>query len=171
MYNCVINTINYMEERKVMSKLKEADFYYGAVLSTLLNNKITPVLIESGNDRQIYDFTTDSKDFRLIVKYRSYEIKTKKKDYCSWQFNLSDDIADLKQGMKSDKKLSLGLVCGKIKLNKSEYAVLHKDEIKEILDSGKESITISRKKGEKAFRISMGGGRQKSMKIESNRYV
>lgn len=42
-----------------MSKLKEADFCYGAVLSTLFNNGICPMLIEGGNDRQVYEFTTD----------------------------------------------------------------------------------------------------------------
>lgn len=152
-----------------MAKLKEADFYYGAVLSTLLNNNITPAIIESGEDRQIYDFTTDSKDFRLIVKYRKSQIPTKKADYYSWQFNLSDDMVDLKKNINSPIKLSLGLVCGKEQLNESEYAVLHKDEIKKIFDEGKESITISRKKGERAFRISMGGGRVNSMQIKSNR--
>lgn len=152
-----------------MAKLKEADFHYGAVLSTLLNNNITPAIIESGEDRQIYNFTTDSKDFRLIVKYRKSQIPTKKNDYYSWQFNLSDDLIDLKKNINSPIKLSLGLVCGKEQLNESEYAVLHKDEIKLILDEGKESITISRKKGERAFRISMGGGRVNSMQIKSNR--
>lgn len=42
-----------------MSTLKEADFYYGAVLSTLINKGICPALIEKGKDRQIYSFTTN----------------------------------------------------------------------------------------------------------------
>ena len=42
-----------------MSILKEADFYYGAVLSTLINRGICPALVESGEDRQIYDFVTN----------------------------------------------------------------------------------------------------------------
>ena len=53
-----------------MSILKEADFYYGAVLSTLINRGICPALVESGKDRQIYDFVTNKKEFRLFVKYR-----------------------------------------------------------------------------------------------------
>ncbi|MGB4700972.1 MAG: hypothetical protein WBI01_00505 [Syntrophomonadaceae bacterium] len=47
-------------------KFKEADFYYGAVLSLLFNNGIDPALVESSNSRQIYDFTTDNVDFRLF---------------------------------------------------------------------------------------------------------
>lgn len=61
-----------------MSVLKVSDFYYGAVLSKLLSDKITPALIEGGVDRQIYEFTTDLGDFRLFLKYRSKEINTKK---------------------------------------------------------------------------------------------
>ena len=60
-----------------MSILKEADFYYGAVLSTLINRGICPALVESGKDRQIYDFVTNKKEFRLFVKYRSRPINTK----------------------------------------------------------------------------------------------
>ena len=61
-----------------MSILKEADFYYGAVLSTLINRGICPALVESGKDRQIYDFVTNKKEFRLFVKYRSKPINTLK---------------------------------------------------------------------------------------------
>lgn len=74
-----------------MSILKEADFYYGAVLSTLINRGICPALVESGKDRQIYDFVTNKKEFRLFVKYRSKPINTKTPEYSSWQFHFSDD--------------------------------------------------------------------------------
>lgn len=39
-----------------------------------------------------------------------------------------------------------------------------------VLDIGKSSITISRKKNERAYRISVGGGRSNSMKIKANRF-
>ena len=38
-----------------MSKIKVADFYYGAVLSMLFNSKVNPALVESDENRQIYD--------------------------------------------------------------------------------------------------------------------
>lgn len=153
-----------------MSKLKEADFYYGAILSTLLNNGICPMIIEGGTDRQVYDFTTDHTEFRLFVKYRSAPIDTKTDDYLSWQFVFSgSDISEIQEYISSNKKLSLGLVCGMSALNQSEYAVLHEDEIKEILQNGKTSLTLSRIKGEHAFRVSVGGGREKAKQIKSNR--
>ena len=152
-----------------MSKLKEADYYYGAVLSTLLNHDICPALIEGGKDRQIYDFTTDHKDFRLFLKYRSIP-NVEGQDYTSWQFVFSDeDIAKLTEYMKMDLELSIGLVCGRKALPESEYAVLHKDDIQKIFfDEGKKSLTIGRKKGEHAFRISVGGGRDNAHKIKAN---
>ncbi len=153
-----------------MSKLKEADFYYGAVLSTLFNNGISPMLIEGGNDRQVYDFTTDCKNFRLFVKYRSSGREGAKNGYMSWQFTFSDqDIKELKQYIVDDRHLSLGLVCGDETLNKSQYAVLHKEEIIKVLEAEKESLTLSRMKGERAFRLSLGGGRDSSERIPSNR--
>jgi len=152
-----------------MSKLKTADFYYGAVLSTLFNNGITPMLIEGGTNRQVYDFITDSTEFRLFVKYRSSG-RDGENGYKSWQFVFSsNDIAEIKQFISEGRNLSIGLVCGTKGLNDSEFAVLHCDEICLLLNSGKKSITISRIKGEKAFRLSIGGGRDNAIKIPSNR--
>lgn len=153
-----------------MAQLKEADFFYGAVLSTLLNNKITPMIIEGGNDRQVYDFTTDSKNFRLFVKYRSNPTETKAADYYSWQFVFTPkDIAELTAYLKMDKEISLGLVCGNPLSGESKYAVLHSEDIRRLFAKSKLSLTISIKKGEHAFRVSIGGGRDNAIKVKSNR--
>lgn len=153
-----------------MPKFKEADFYYGAVLSALFNNGICPMLLEGGTDRQVYDFTTDDAEFRLFVKYRSEGRAGAKDGYTSWTFIFSaDDVTELKKYIADREYLSLGLVCSMKQFNDSEYVVLHKEEILGILDAGKNSLTVSRKKGEKAFRISMGGGRENAMQVPSNR--
>lgn len=154
-----------------MARLKEADFYYGAILSTLINNNICPVLIEGDGDRQVYEFTTDDGDFRLFVKYRSTPTNTLTEGYSSWQFNFSDDdYEELMEYLGDDKHLSLGLVCGDVRLNESEYAVLNKEEIQELFNAGKHSFTISRKTGERAFRVPVeGSSRENAMRIPSNR--
>lgn len=153
-----------------MSKFKEADFYYGAVLSALCNKKICPMLIDGETDRQVYECTTDDTEFRLFVKYRSKGRLGIKNGYTSWTFVFSpDDVTELKKYIADGQYLSLGLVCGMKQFNNSEYAVLHKEEIQGILDAGKTSLTVSRKKGEKAFRISMGGGRENAMQVPSDR--
>ena len=53
-----------------MSKIKVSDFYYGAVLSMLFNRHISPALVESDDDRQVYDLTTNKDNYRLYIKYR-----------------------------------------------------------------------------------------------------
>jgi hypothetical protein len=76
-----------------MSKIKVADFYYGAALSVLFNNsdsKISAALIESDDSRQLYCLTTNNNECRLFIKYRSDKIDTKTEDYYSWLFGLTE---------------------------------------------------------------------------------
>jgi hypothetical protein len=155
-----------------MSKFKVADFYYGAVLSMLFNRGISPALVESNNERQVYDFTTDNVDFRVFIKYRAQGRIGKNGDYRSWQFVFTaEDITKISEYLGEERNLLLALVCGEEKLDDSELAVINSEEIKQCLENGKTSITISRAKGEKAFRISLGGGRDNPIKIPSNRLI
>ncbi len=151
-------------------RLKMADFYYGAVLSSLFNAGIRPALIEGGESRRVYEFTTDQGDFRLFVKYRSNPLDNTKVNYTSWQFVFSDDeVKELRKYVEDKKHLSVALVCGCEHMRLSELAVLHKEEVQKILGAGKNSITISRRKGEKAFRVSVGGGRSDALQVKANR--
>lgn len=153
-----------------MALLKNSDFYYGAVLSHLFNHRICPMLVEGGDNRQIYEFTTNNSEFILFVKYRSLPIATKNEDYNSWQFVFSDaDMKELTAFLNNPKQLSVGLICGNKALGKSEVAFIHKEELQELFDAGKTTLTISRKKNERCFRISIGGGRDQALKIESKR--
>lgn len=153
-----------------MSKIKVADFYYGAVLSILFNNKIIPALVEGDTDRQVYDFTTNNAEFRLFIKYRADKQSTKTDNYNSWLFSLTEsDKSEILGYIKDGYNLVMALVCGVAGLSESEIAVLNKDEINKIINMQKTSITISRKKNERAFRISIGGGRDNSMQIKANR--
>ena len=70
--------------------------------------------------------------------------------------------------LNSGKEFSIGLVCGEDALNQSQYAVLKREIIEELIKQGKTSITLSRKKGERAFRLSIGGGRENALKIKAN---
>ena len=154
-----------------MSKIKVADFYYGAVLSMLFNRHVNPALVESDDNRQIYDLTTNNGSCRLYIKYRADRIKTKTEDYNSWQFGFSQsEIDELKNYMNSNINLSMALVCGVEGLSESEIAVLDKKEIDELLKLDKKSITISRKKNERAYRISLGGGRSAAIQVKANRF-
>lgn len=154
-----------------MSKIKVADFYYGAVLSMLFNNHINPALVEGDDDRQVYDLTTDTGECRLFIKYRADKQETKTLDYNSWLFTFTDsDKSEIQSYIKSGYNLLLALVCGVEGLSNSEIAVVDKDQIKQLNGLGKSSITISRKKNERAYRISVGGGRENAMQIKTNRF-
>lgn len=153
-----------------MSKIKVADFYYGAVLSMLFNSHIKPALVEGDDDRQVYDFTTNDAEFRLFIKYRSEKQSTITDDYNSWVFSLTENDKREILGYIDSTNLVVALVCGVVGLGESEIAVLNKDEIKQIIDLQKTSISISRRKNERAFRISIGGGRDNAIQIKANRF-
>lgn len=154
-----------------MSKIKVADFYYGAVLSMLFNKHLNPALVESDDDRQIYDLTTNSGDCRLYIKYRADKLNNRTEDYNSWQFVFTgSEIDELIDYIENNHNLSMALVCGVAGLSDSEIAVLDKTQIEEILSLNKRSITISRRKKERAYRISLGGGRDSAMQVKANRF-
>lgn len=154
-----------------MSKIKVADFYYGAVLSMLFNNHINPALVEGDDNRQVYDLTTDTGDCRLFIKYRANKQDTKTQDYNSWLFVITEsDKNEMLDYINNGYNLILALVCGVEGLSNSEIAVLDKSQIEELVRMGKNSITISRKKNERSYRISVGGGRENAMQVRSNRF-
>lgn len=155
-----------------MAKLKAADFYYGAVLSILFNNRINPAIVQGGEDRQVYDFATNNGEFRLFIKYRTNKKAVKKEDYYSWNFVFSDsDKEEIKDYIKQGCNLFVALLCGVDELSNSEIMILNKDEIIELIETkSKSSLSVSRQKGERAFRISVGGGRSKAMQIKTNRF-
>ncbi len=154
-----------------MSKIKVADFYYGAVLSMLFNSHINPAMVESDDNRQVYDLTTDTGECRLFIKYRADKQDIKTPDYNSWLFTLTDrDKQEIIEYLANGYNLVIALVCGIKGLVDSEIAVLDKDEVHNLLDLDKNSITISRKKNERAYRISVGGGRENAMQIKATRF-
>lgn len=153
-----------------MPKFKEADFYYGAVLSMLISKNVNPILIENNNDRQVYDLTTNKNEYRAFIKYRTLKKKIKTDNYNSWDFNLINDYDELKRYINEGKNVLLFLVCGSSNLKESELAILNKDEIMKIFNNQKKTITISRKKHERTFRIAMGGGRDNALPIKNDRF-
>mgnify|MGYP001005940108 CR=1 FL=1 len=95
---------------------------------------------------------------------------TKREDYNSWLFTIAQDTEEMQSYINSGTNLMLALVCGCEDLGESELAVLDMEQIKQLLSLEKSSITISRKKGERAFRISMGGGRDEALQVKCNRF-
>ena len=153
-----------------MSKIKVADFYYGAVLSMLFSHGIKPALVENSTDRQVYDIVTNNSEFRLFVKYRAKKTDTKKEGYSSWVFTITEDRAELQSYLDMDKNLIVALVCGEENLGESQLAVLDAEQIKQILDSGKTTINVTINKGECSFRIPMDRSREDGIKVKCSRF-
>jgi len=114
---------------------------------------------------------TDKNECRLFIKYRSVKIDTKTEDYYSWLFNLTErDKSEIQALINEGHNLALALVCGVAGLSDSELALIDKEQVKGLISMGKDSITISRRKGEHAYRISIGGGRENAMQVTANRF-
>lgn len=120
---------------------------------------------------KLYNLTTDNNECRLFIEYRSDKVETKTGDYNSWAFTLTKrDKSEIKAIIDKGHNLVLALVCGVEELGNSELVLLDKEQVKKLLDLGKESMTVSRKKHEKAYRISIGGGRENAMQVAVNRF-
>ena len=66
--------------------------------------------------------------------------------------------------------LIIALICGVADLADSEVALLDKEQIQELIALDKDSITISRRKNERAYRIPLDGGRENAMLVKYNRF-
>ena len=72
-------------------------------------------------------------------------------------------------------RFSGGLFLGRLSHGRCPF-VMHyvkesteRDETQQLIKLGKDSITISRKKGEHAYRIPIGGGRGNAMQVKAGR--
>lgn len=153
-----------------MAKLRVADFYYGAAISFLFNKGLAPVLVEAGENRQVYEITADDTEFRLYMKYRKTS-RLGTDGYRSWTFSLTDnEVNELKDYLAQNLHLSMHLICVEEELSSSELVVIHGEEIQQLLDGGKTSITVSIKPRERAYRISIGGDRDNAIRVPTSRY-
>lgn len=123
-----------------MNLVKE-DFYCGAFLSYLLNNKIVPALFEEKEDpnRKIFDFGTDTGDYRVYVKSSEKPSSNSRSDtYNIWTFpftdNQIDEITELKKKTK-EKKFLFVFICGQSKLSKSKIAVIPNEVVFQCIDN------------------------------------
>lgn len=76
-----------------MSKLHQYDFFYGAILNTIIsqNPDACPTLLEIGEEKSVYKVTTNSSEKDMIVFCKYATVKDNKSDnYKSWTFAFSD---------------------------------------------------------------------------------
>ena len=141
-----------------MSKMKKADFCYGAVLSSLFNHgakKATPSLVDACSDSRNYDISTNQGDFSIIMQYRSSKSDIPR----HWTFSFKyDEIMKMLLQIEENRQIVLALICVSDKLSDSELAILDSDDIHNLFyEQNKTNITISRKEREKFFKIHIKG--------------
>jgi hypothetical protein len=146
-----------------MGVLNKADFYYGALLSGLINSGFTPAIFEQEENRRIYSVTADAGDFMIYSKYVSNPLPRQVEDVQLWQFSFShDEIEKIRHFNDGNKKHYFALICGKKSFKGSEIAMLSLTEAKECLDPNyaRDSYRISVKveKGKHGIRV-YGTGR------------
>ena len=65
-----------------MAKLHQYDFYYGAILNTIIsqNPDACPTLLEIGEEKSVYKVTTNSSEKDIIIFCKYATVKNNKSD-------------------------------------------------------------------------------------------
>lgn len=129
--------------------VKKYDHYYGAFLSKLLDNGNRPALMKKNDGRSIYKLATDNSDEDYLV-YMKYT--TNKKGDNLWNFNFTNDNLKEVEGLFMDKNLVFGLICSYKSLNKTEIAIISKEEFLKCIDfkcskNKSQRISVLKRKG------------------------
>lgn len=145
-----------------MGVLNKADFYYGALLSELINSGFAPAIFEKGDIRRIYSLSNDHGDFVIYAKYAS-NTSSQNSHTIRWQFSFTDDELDrIRSFYKSPKQHYFAFICGVNELKGSEIAILPLAETMECLGLGHHKpplrITIKSAKGKRGLGV-YGTGR------------
>lgn len=155
-----------------MSKLHQYDFYYGAILNTIIsqNPDACPTLLEIGEEKSVYKVTTNSSEKDIIVFCKYNTVKDNKSDnYKSWTFAFSDTDKDcIKKYHDKKYPVLIFFLCKEQNLYHSEIVICTYNEFIGI--SYKKSITIGKEKNKKYFLLYTDTKERKNAKrIKSNR--
>lgn len=155
-----------------MSKLHQYDFYYGAILNTIIsqNPDACPTLLEIGEEKSVYKVTTNSSEKDIIVFCKYATVKDNKSDnYKSWTFAFSDTDKDcIKKYHDKKYPVLIFFLCKEQNLYHSEIVICTYNEF--IGVSYKKGITIGKEKNKKYFLLyTENRGRKDATHIKSNR--
>ncbi|WP_139492168.1 hypothetical protein [Brevibacillus dissolubilis] len=165
-----------------MGALRKADYYYGALLSVLINSGLVPALFEKDNEkRQIYKITTNKDNYIIYSKYHTSPTGTKN---FSWAFTFTEaEIEEIKELKKHSGKVVFALICSQKQLNdyNQEIAIVSWDEFIQCVQINKQEykgsprLSVRLMKGSHYLRIygsgraDMLGNQDNTIKIERNR--
>ena len=155
-----------------MAKLHQYDFYYGAILNTIIsqNPDACPTLLEIGEEKSVYKVTTNSSEKDIIIFCKYATVKNNKSDnYKSWTFAFSDTDKDcIKKYHDKKYPVLISFLCKEQNLYYSEIVICTYNEFINV--SYKKGITIGKEKNKKYFLLyTENRGRKDATHIKSNR--
>jgi len=137
-----------------MYRINKIDYFIGVFLSTIINSsKGVPALFDETENSKRVEFSTDTGDFNVNIKYTTkirkskVNIDSKKKNKISCNISFSDrDYEILKNSFVKENLICL--VCTNDKLNETYMAVLTYEDAMKCLEHrtnrGNRRITITR---------------------------
>lgn len=166
-----------------MGTINRADFYYGAMLSTLVKNGNTPTIVENGDSSRIYMLSNGQKKCEVYTKYLSKPSRKGNSNSSRWSFNFSqDEVKRLMSYENFSVPFSLVLICAKSEcFQESEIAVLDIYQAKKCLDPMHDrsnyQITVKAKKHQRKLRVYGTGladeqnGKETALLISRNKFL
>lgn len=109
--------------------LAKGDFYFGALLSRLVNSGFAPAIIDEGEKRRIYSLANNYGDYTVYAKYAS-KPDANRSETKRWDFVFSPDELVSIQNVKRLEQYVFAFVCGVEELKDSEIAFLTHGELK-----------------------------------------
>ncbi|NNV00782.1 hypothetical protein [Geobacillus sp. DSP4a] len=168
-----------------MATIRKADYYYGALLSALVNGGLAPALFEKENDnRQIYEVTTNKASYIMYTKYNTNPSGSK--DF-TWSFVFSDhEIAEINKidlEHSQEKEIVFAFVCAQKQPSDSNQviAIVRWNEFLECVDLQRQQVRGTPRLSIKAVkdspklrlygskRADVLDGKDYTIKIERNR--
>jgi len=148
-------------------------FYYGALLSKLINSGFAPAIMEKEmEDARLYLITNDHGDYSIYTKYISTTDANRKKEK-RWVFLFSaNEITYLKE--RINEQPIIALICGENNLRGSKIAFLSFSQFKECIgreyQTPNRNVSVKHLKGSKYFNIYGTGldGIEDYIRIRSN---
>lgn len=134
--------------------LAKADFYYGALLSQLVNSGFAPAIIDQGEARRVYEIANNTADFKVYAKYVSKPVNTEVENK-RWDFSFNEEEI---QTVLNDVSMNMfAFVCGIDSLRDSEICFLSKEQLRECFgldySSPTRRITVCADKGSRYFTV------------------
>ncbi len=149
-----------------MSYVYKTDFYYGALLSVLINRGLNPYIVDSSDSRKIFKLTTDSGDSQIFTKYVTSPSEGKNGAKTLWNFTMTaNELEEINDKLSEGIRMRFAFVCGQknIKTNNCEVLLLTPDELEKCIDLNKQNegqrVSIQRIKG--AHSLSVYGSKRK----------